>query len=73
MTDESPDAERDPSDDRSMTALAQRLESVLNDDLGETVVGIASYEDGEHVVTYRDEVASSQYTDSGIRAIMKNV
>jgi len=37
------------------------------------VVGIASYEDGEHVVTYRDEVASSQYTDSDIRTVMKNI
>ncbi|MFC7139885.1 hypothetical protein ACFQMA_08550 [Halosimplex aquaticum] len=36
------------------------LESTLKADLGETLVGLASYEDGEYDVLYRDEAASSQ-------------
>ncbi|GAA0681483.1 hypothetical protein ACFQDG_03400 [Natronoarchaeum mannanilyticum] len=73
MTDEAPDTERHLPDDRSLVAVANRLESVLNDDLGGTLVGIAFYEDGEYDVAYRDDAASARYTDSDVRAIMTNI
>ncbi len=53
MIDESADA-----DDRSLGDIAGHLESTLKADLGDTLVGLASYEDGEYDVLYRDEAAS---------------
>lgn len=68
MTDESADA-----DNRSLRDIAESLESTLKADLGGTLVGLASYEDGEYDVLYRDEAASSQYTASDIRAILEHI
>ena len=68
MTDESTDA-----DNRSLGDIAGSLESTLKADLGETLVGLASYEDGEYDVLYRDEAASSQYAASDIRAILGHI
>ncbi|WP_123619652.1 hypothetical protein ABSL23_00200 (plasmid) [Halobacterium sp. NMX12-1] len=68
MTDEPTDA-----DNRSLGEIAESLESTLMADLGETLVGLASYEDGEYDVLYRDEAASSQYAASDIRAILEHI
>lgn len=68
MTDESADA-----DDRSLGDIAGSLESILKADLGETLVGLASYEDGEYNVLYRDEESSSQYAASDIQAILNHI
>ena len=68
MTDESADA-----DDRLLGDIAGSLESTLKADLGETLVGLASYEDGEYDVLYRDEAASSQYAASDIRTILEHI
>ncbi|WP_115864180.1 hypothetical protein [Halorussus litoreus] len=68
MTDESTDA-----DNRSLGEIAESLESTLKADLGETLVGLASYEGGEYDVLYRDEAASSQYAASDIRAILEHI
>ena len=45
MTDESATVGRSRSADRPLAAVARRLTPTLNDDLGETVVGVAAYED----------------------------
>ena len=73
MTDGSTDADRQHSTDRSLGDIVASLESTLKDDLGETLVGLASYEDGEYDVVYRDEAASAQYTASDIRAILEHI
>lgn len=73
MTDGSTDADGRHSNDRSLADAARTLESTLKDNLGETLVGLASYEDGEYDVVYRDEAASSQYAASDIRAILEHI
>ncbi|NIC00704.1 hypothetical protein [Halobacterium sp. R2-5] len=73
MTGGSADADGRHSNDRSLAAVAGPLESSLKNDLGETLVGLASYEDGEYDVVYRDEAASAQYTASDIRAILEHI
>lgn len=73
MTDVSADADRSHSKNRSLADIAASLESILKDDLGETLVGLASYEDGEYDVLYRDEAASAQYAASDIRAILEHI
>ncbi|QLH76641.1 hypothetical protein HZS55_04695 [Halosimplex rubrum] len=73
MTDGFADADNRLSEDRPLGDIAGSLESTLKADLGETLVGLASYEDGEYDVLYRDEAASSQYSASDIRTILKHI
>jgi hypothetical protein len=56
-----------------MTNVAQQLEPVLKDTLGESLVGLATYEDSEYAVVYRDETTSSQYTQSDIQGILEHI
>jgi hypothetical protein len=55
---------------RSLADAAGSIESTLTDAVGETLVGLATYEDGEYDVVYRDEAVSEGYTASDIRAIL---
>lgn len=73
MTDEPIDADRSHSNDSSLADIAHTLESTLKDKLGKTLVGLASYEDGEYEVVYRDETTTSQYDVSDIRAILEHI
>lgn len=73
MTREPADSASDRSADRPLAAVAQGLESTLAADLGETLVGIAAFEDDEYDVVYRDDAVASQYADSDVRAILENI
>ncbi|GAA0276160.1 hypothetical protein [Halobacterium noricense] len=73
MTDESTGADDRLSGDRSLGDIASSLKSTLKADLGETLVGLASYEDGGYDVLYRDEAASAQYASSDIQAILEHI
>jgi len=73
MTDGSADVDRSHSTDRSLATIARRLEATLTADLGETLIGLATYEDGAYDVVYRDEEASSQYSESDVRAILDHI
>lgn len=73
MPDTPPETERDRTSDRPLTATARELESTLAADFGEALVGLATFENAEYDVVYRDETASSQYTDADIRGILENI
>gem|GEM_PF-2410737 len=59
--------------DRPLTAVAEGLESTLAENLGETLVGIATFDDDEYDVVYRDDAVSAQYSDSDVRAILEHI
>jgi hypothetical protein len=73
MTGEPTAADERGSKNRTLADVASSLEPTLKRRLGESLVGLASYEDGEYDVLYLDEAASSQYATSDIRAILEHI
>ncbi|QDX39394.1 hypothetical protein [Salarchaeum sp. JOR-1] len=73
MADTSTSAERRTDSDRSLADVARESKPALTDSVGDTLVGIAAYENGEYSVPYRDSSASAQYTTADITAILENI
>ncbi|GAA0289410.1 MULTISPECIES: hypothetical protein [Halobacterium] len=73
MADNHSSSDQQTASNQSISDVARRLESPLTDTVGESLVGIAAYENGEYSVPYRDSDASAQYTTADITAILENV
>jgi hypothetical protein len=73
MTARAADEDGSQQKGRSLADAAGSIESTLTDALGETLVGLATYEDGKYDVVYRDEAVSEGYATSDIRAILEHI
>jgi hypothetical protein len=66
-------SDQQTANNQSISDVARKLESPLTDTVGESLVGIAAYENGEYSVPYRDSDGSAQYTTADVTAILENV
>jgi hypothetical protein len=73
MADTPPSPDRQTANEQSLADAARELEPTLTDTVGESLVGIAVYENGEYSVPYRDSATSAQYTTADITAILEHI